>query len=91
MKPLRYDSNPFKNVLECLQTEGSVQAHQRQNKIEKALVVDEERMCSSIFEDGQMAETFADWVAYEVLAHSFEKNQKGNLKQKVFESDVEVA
>ncbi|MGZ3769973.1 MAG: hypothetical protein ACXVCP_08230 [Bdellovibrio sp.] len=90
MQPLLYALNPYQKVLECIQSKQSVNAQKRRNPIEQPLVVDNEQMCSSTLQDGQMAEGFADWMAYEVLAYAFDKAKEEDLKEKVFETVLNI-
>ncbi|HEY8270847.1 MAG TPA: hypothetical protein VIG33_08140, partial [Pseudobdellovibrionaceae bacterium] len=88
--PLRFELNPFQKALECLQSEKSIHAQKRKKPLEKSNVKDEEHMCSSSLQDGQMAETFADWMAYEVLAYSFKKQKSPELSEQIFEGTLNV-
>ncbi|MGZ3775400.1 MAG: hypothetical protein ACXVCY_09415 [Pseudobdellovibrionaceae bacterium] len=89
--PLPFKQNDFKNILNCLQLPDSVQAKKRKNKITNPTVADDEKMCSSSLQDGQMAEAFADWIAYEVLIPYLEKNRKTlDLKEAVYDGTLNI-
>lgn len=90
MSPLPLASNPYRSVLTCLQSSDSIHAQARKNPLKKATIQDEERMCSSSLQDGQMTEGFADWAAYEVLAHFLSKKTESDLSRQIFEGTLNV-
>ncbi|MGZ3796545.1 MAG: hypothetical protein ACXVB1_09275 [Pseudobdellovibrionaceae bacterium] len=90
MAPLPFKLNPFHEVLECLQSKESVHAQKRKNPLEESNVKDDEHMCSSTLQDGQMAETFADWMAYEVLASYLKKQPSPKLSEQIFEGTLNI-
>lgn len=63
-----FDRNPFKQNIMCLEGENSVRAIPRQDSLKNSSVEDAAGMCSSSSGSGEIQESFADWMAYEILA-----------------------
>jgi hypothetical protein len=88
--PTEYSKNPFRTVTKCLQSPQSVHAEPRKNTIANSIVTDEERMCNSAFDDGQMQEAFADWLGYEIFALFLESKPQAKQAQLIKEGTLNI-
>lgn len=88
--PIEYTKNPFRPVTICLQSPQSVHAERRKNTIANSIVPDEERMCNSAFDDGQMQEAFADWLGYEIFALYIESKPQIEQAQLLREGTLNI-
>lgn len=85
-----FSENPLRAGIVCLQKENSVRALPRKGKLENSQLMDAEGMCASTQGDGEIQESFADWMAYEIVALSIGELSKEFQRRALFESALNI-
>jgi hypothetical protein len=82
--------NPFYQKIKCLERNESVHAKPRLIPLGDSIINDTEGMCSATTQDGEIQESFSDWMAYEVLALYLKKLPASELKPALFEGVLNI-
>ncbi len=82
--------NPFYQKIKCLERDESVHAKPRLMPLGDSVINDTEGMCSATTQDGEIQESFSDWMAYEVLALYLKKLPASELKPALFEGVLNI-